>query len=46
MKLIFLSFVAVIKQKSDSLTKDDNSLKGVENNIEGKDSLHVTFSQG
>ena len=44
MRLIFLSVVAVVKQKSDSLKKDDNSLKGVENNIEGKDSL--TFSQG
>ena len=34
---IFLSFVAVVKQKSDSLKKDDNSLKVVESNIEGKD---------
>lgn len=43
MKVIFLSFIAAVKQKSDSLKNDDNSLKGVENNIEGRDSL--TFSQ-
>ena len=42
-KLIVVSFIAVVKQKSESLKKDDNSLKGVETNIEGKDS--VTFSQ-
>lgn len=42
-KLICLSFVAVVKQKSDSMKKDDNSLKDVENNIEGNDSLYAAF---